>query len=367
MPVCESCGREVPDGAHFCGNCGASTASPEAGVGSAADSATAYWKCASCGVESPPDAAFCDSCGAARPDSLADTLAVPVPTVIAAAVVPPTPVAARASIMRPRGAQWECVTCGEVNDPDSRFCYYCGVARAARTALKADSPPVMGHDAGGVPSPPEAYGSATPTASRGSRGRWVVVTAALIAVAVVCAAAVIVLWPPPPPPPHDDASSPTPTGRTTPPTPSSEPGAANQPALQAFLSDIETLIEQAGQGKHDIGAATVGIRSGELSSGEAAGLVDSVIANRQDVLSQLRHLSVPADQDAAAALQAFKNAMRYSIEVDYKYLDWVRGSGSEPTVADNASADEWKHRFISAYNPLARSLNMRDDWEAGNL
>jgi hypothetical protein len=69
MPSCPSCGKDVGDGAAFCGYCGAGATGP--GPCAAQEVGTAqppleYWVCPSCSIENLADDAFCGSCGSAR-------------------------------------------------------------------------------------------------------------------------------------------------------------------------------------------------------------------------------------------------------------------------------------------------------------
>ncbi|GEM_PF-3025918 len=364
MPVCRSCGRDVPENVGFCGYCGASAAVLDEQGPVAASAPSAYWVCARCSVENESEAAFCYACGATRPD--------PAPTLMMSPpVLRPSLPDATVRAGPPPGARWACSTCGEVNDPDARFCYFCGVAQAVGGSPAAVNAPFTAAVASSASSQnvPAPGASAPSRASAGdSWGRWLVLAAVLIAVAAVGGAAAFILL-------RDDGSpaqnggytTPTPTSSTSTPVESPTPAGPGQPDVLAFLTELEDLVRQAGQGRHDIAEAAAGTRSGDMSSSAAAALVNGVISNRQDVLKGLGLLDVPADTAAKACWQAFRKAMRHSIDVDYKYLDWVQGSGSEPTAADNAAAGDWKYRFVTEYNALARDFNMRHNWNVEDI
>ncbi len=192
MPVCPSCGRDVPENAGFCGYCGASSAgpAPEAGVPTTGPRPTiTYWTCSRCSVESSSDAQFCNSCGSAKADPAAAAVVMPT------AALPP----ARAPAgPRPAAGHRTCARCGALNDPDSHFCKHCGAAGFAAPAAAAmpgagGAADVSAADHGAPPPggyPPRAGAASS---SRGPRGHRLVLVAALIAVAAAAAAAAFVL------------------------------------------------------------------------------------------------------------------------------------------------------------------------------
>lgn len=58
--ICNNCGKELPDGTKFCGNCGSKITAPSAAP---AAEAPAKRFCPSCGKELSATAKFCNGCG----------------------------------------------------------------------------------------------------------------------------------------------------------------------------------------------------------------------------------------------------------------------------------------------------------------
>jgi hypothetical protein len=68
MSFCEGCGKQLHEGARFCGGCGAVVPDDQVLAPSSAGPAAepAAWTCATCQAENDAEARFCAHCGAAR-------------------------------------------------------------------------------------------------------------------------------------------------------------------------------------------------------------------------------------------------------------------------------------------------------------
>jgi len=172
MPSCPSCGRDIGEGAAFCGYCGASAggpgpgASPDAG---ATQPAHDYWVCPSCSVENLTDDAFCSACGSVRPESLP----------LAATAAPAAAIQFAPGASSPAG--WACAACGAVNDLGSSFCWSCGARAGAVGVGPAGAAPAVGFAA--PPAPTQAAHT----------GRWIAVIAAVALIAAAIVVGVVVL------------------------------------------------------------------------------------------------------------------------------------------------------------------------------
>ena len=357
MPSCPSCSREVAESAAFCGYCGAAIGGPAPGVRepfAGAQPAPSYWICPQCSAENTADSQFCRACGAAQADPAAATVVTPPPFTSA-----------------PR---WRCATCNELNDQGAQFCYYCGVpagAASAAGAAAASSPRsyAPGGSTGGQGFPPAA--GPPPPATR-SWGGLLVLAAALIAVAAVGAAVAFVLL-------NDRGGvgptpTPVPTVVITTSSPQSTPdgGATTAPApdisaeMEAFLQEVEPLIQLSGEGMAELAQATAPSNPGP----DAPDAIQYVIDNRTEVRQRLGTLTVPDDYQARSCRSAFKKAMTYALAADYHYLDWAYEQGDKGAATpDNLAAVDWKAEFVRIYNSLAAQYGngMRHDWRPTDI
>jgi predicted amidophosphoribosyltransferase len=133
MINCPTCGAQVPAGAAFCDNCGASLAGVVGRPGAGA--AGNQQRCPTCGESVMPGEAFCGNCGTPL-SSAAPTAYVPSsppPQSPPAWSPPPPPPAAPQS--RPQGSAapsttvgMTCSNCGSPVQPTDVFCDNCGQA-----------------------------------------------------------------------------------------------------------------------------------------------------------------------------------------------------------------------------------------------
>jgi hypothetical protein len=154
---------------------------------------------------------------------------------------------------------------------------------------------------------------------------------------------------------------------------SSLPSTSPSPAVAddevaAFLQEMESAMDVAGQGRHGIAEATTGYGSGDMSAYAAAELIQGVIDNRTEVLDRIAAIDVPAAAEARRCHTAFHEAMTFSVSADERYLDWVHGSGTLAAAEpDNQKAGDWKRVFIRRYNALARDYGLAHDWSTQDI
>jgi hypothetical protein len=193
-----------------------------------------------------------------------------------------------------------------------------------------------------------------------------VLAAALIAVAAVGAAVAFVLLSHEPPPtttpstPVVTSPQSSTTGGGDSPSPAPAPDISAE--MEAFLQEVEPLINLSGQGMHELGLATTPTDP-EPGASDA---IQYVIDNRTEVRQRLGNLTVPDDAQARSCRSAFKKAMTYALDADYHYLDWANGYGDKGAAGpDNLAAVDWKAQFVDIYNSLADQYGngMRHNWQ----
>ncbi len=187
---------------------------------------------------------------------------------------------------------------------------------------------------------------------RRRRRRWWVAAALGLAVLAAAAAviAVLALRSPPPPPESQD------------------------PAVRAFVSNIEKVLTQSAAARRSIGNVLVhGFNCG-ISPREARERMQLVVDERRRVLKRVSRITdVPAE--AEKPLTLLEDSINQSIEADVLYRNGFRSaSGCPPTSQyfdDAARADgratAAKTRFVTAFNRLARRFGLKSDWSATQI
>ncbi len=157
--------------------------------------------------------------------------------------------------------------------------------------------------------------------------------------------------------------------RSPPPPPESQ-----DPAVRAFVSNIEKVLTQSAAARRSIGNVLVhGFNCG-ISPREARERMQLVVDERRRVLKRVSRITdVPAE--AEKPLTLLEDSINQSIEADVLYRNGFRSaSGCPPTSQyfdDAARADgratAAKTRFVTAFNRLARRFGLKSDWSATQI
>ena len=141
--------------------------------------------------------------------------------------------------------------------------------------------------------------------------------------------------------------------------------------LRTFVDRVENVLQQAQEGRREIGAALTAGLNCSISPHEAGQRIASVADNRQSILGQLGIFATPT-QPADDAVTFLQQALQQSIEADRHYRDAFfeaaqSGGGCPPpqnasfrlAARSNAGATSAKRRFVAAFNPLASRFGRR--------
>ncbi len=144
---------------------------------------------------------------------------------------------------------------------------------------------------------------------------------------------------------------------------------ASEHELQTFVSRLENLLAQSGEGRREVAASMSGAFHCKLQPAAAAEHLNRVQRNRQSLLQQVAALSVPDNAEARRASDLFQKAEQASIAADWHYRDWLLARkrcgppDESPEMRAALAADRQatlaKREFVAAFNPLARRLGER--------
>lgn len=154
--------------------------------------------------------------------------------------------------------------------------------------------------------------------------------------------------------------------------------------LKTFTVKIDRMLNEAANGRGEIGRVIAQTQSCQLAPEDAASQIDSVADNRQSVLNQLAALSAPTPK-AQQVLAALQRGLTHSREADRQYALWIRNqtswyylppvgcpSGVMPkdeffsrAANESAQSTTAKRQFVALYNPLARRFGLRQRAESG--
>jgi hypothetical protein len=152
-------------------------------------------------------------------------------------------------------------------------------------------------------------------------------------------------------------------------------------ARRAFVSQVETILEQSAQARAQVKNLVAGVTSGcAVAPGPASADIAQVIANRRSVLGQAAALDATSGPSAAAVRGSLVDALTKSIEADNQYEQWLdylysRYFNAYPVgcplgavpiddhyraaTASSAAADVAKRSFVAAFDPIAEQLGLR--------
>jgi DNA-binding SARP family transcriptional activator len=136
--------------------------------------------------------------------------------------------------------------------------------------------------------------------------------------------------------------------------------------LRTFAVKVESLLEQAHEGRMAVRETVARAVRCEVPAAEAAADIEDVRANRQSLLQQVAALDVPDDPRARRTVMLLQRALAASFAADLGYSRDLRRSRSCPPML-RTSAGERAHRLkaqlVAAFNPLARLFALRT-WSA---
>ena len=169
---------------------------------------------------------------------------------------------------------------------------------------------------------------------------------------------------------------------STAPTPAPAPVTVETAAAQqAFLSQIEAILQQSAQARAQVKNLVAGVTNGcAVAPGPASEAIGQIIANRRSVLGQAAALDTSSGATAANIRGSLVDALTRSIDADNEYEQWLdylysRYFNAYPVgcpygavpidghyrAASSASAeaDVAKRAFVASFNPLARQVGLR--------
>lgn len=157
----------------------------------------------------------------------------------------------------------------------------------------------------------------------------------------------------------------------------------NELRLKTFTVKLDRMLNEAANGRGEIGRVIAQTQRCELAPEDAASQIDSVADNRQSVLNQLAALPAPTPK-TQQVLAALQRGLTHSREADRQYALWIRNqtswyylppvgcpSGVMPrdeffnrAANESAQSTTAKRQFVGLYNPLARRFGLRQRSES---
>jgi len=163
--------------------------------------------------------------------------------------------------------------------------------------------------------------------------------------------------------------------------------AARDAALRLFLIKVQNdILDQSKNGRSDIVQAVNGVNDMTMNPDDAATMISSVQSNRQSLLDELSAMSVPDDSRASRIFSLLQQSLQHSIEADRYYAAWMNqvyqyyyqvpqgymgqvphNANYQSALAQDLLAGQSKHRFCHVYDPIARNLGLRANWQASQI
>jgi serine/threonine protein kinase len=148
-------------------------------------------------------------------------------------------------------------------------------------------------------------------------------------------------------------------------------GSGRSAAMRTFAMQVGNLLETSANGRGEIAAALARATSCAITPAAAVASLASVAENRQGLLQQVLSLN-PPNPEAQRIDLLFQDALEHSRESNRHYRAWL-GGGTEtdgsctyPRDGDYAAArredglaTKAKRRFLTEYNPVARTFGLR--------
>ena len=312
--------------------------------------------CQSCGAEFLPGDTFCSGCGA--------------PTIAPTAITPAV-----------------CRGCGYGLPPTAQVCPRCGTP--AGGSLTQQLPSI-----GAQPMIPHAQSNLAWASQPPRRTKWGLIVGGSIGGLVIIGLVIALILTTGGSTStssavtkkhhrHRAAAAPTTTTTIDPVT----LARSTQPELYDSMMRIGAILEQSASGRGQVGQVVAQVQSCSIDPNQAAIQIDSVVANRTTVLSQLSGIPNATSADTAAVVSSLQSAIGASIEADRGYSDWMKylynvyyytypigcPSGQAPTnysfdnaTSASARATQAKSNFIAIYNPIASRFGLRT-WSEGDI
>jgi predicted Ser/Thr protein kinase len=148
---------------------------------------------------------------------------------------------------------------------------------------------------------------------------------------------------------------------------------SQDPAVRAFASKIESILEQSAAARHNIGNTLSHAFNCEIPPGDAHDRMSQVVDERRRVLERVSRIEAgPAEAEKARTL--LETAINDSIEADVLYQNGFRDATGCPPRSEyfkgaaraDARATTAKTRFVTAFNPLARRFGLTT-WSAPDI
>lgn len=167
---------------------------------------------------------------------------------------------------------------------------------------------------------------------------------------------------------------------------------AKERALRDFLVSAGNVMEYMSSGADELHDAVTGVldvqgNTSRIEPGDAIPMIDDVLDNRQDSLSQANSLDVPDDSRARQVQSLLQQSLQYSIEADRDYIRWLENAsdyfyddpvgwysrspksfdGYDDAVSAGNSAGSYKRQLCALVNKLSRPLGIKANWSSGGI
>lgn len=141
------------------------------------------------------------------------------------------------------------------------------------------------------------------------------------------------------------------------------------PELEVVARQIEAQLNTSATGRHVLIDQVLGpYRDCRISAAEADIGIDSVIANREGILTSLDSLST-GHPTARNLVDLLRTAIQHSLDSNFQWKAWIQSSGFGCPPGNTADEDAAeftsdnlatpaKQAFVNAYNPVAASYGL---------
>ncbi len=179
--------------------------------------------------------------------------------------------------------------------------------------------------------------------------------------------------------PSSETTAPATTAAPTTVRPPKQPATTPPPKITPVLRIIESRVPDSTAARRQVVEAVAGHTNCTLTDSDVLALLQDGATTRSSILATLQGLSVAGVPNGTQLVDALERAMRYSIDADEAYQQWVLntpqysyGSGIaycpppqngeysfDRAQALSESASSAKQEFVAIWNPLAVELGLR--------